>query len=207
MTDKERRPGCERVERRASAASRWSVVRKNRLWVVRFLRFPHTLDGIELRRVGRETEQLDAMAIGAEPSLAVWSRLWHGPLSRMRKILRRDRRTRCLRNSRKVVPLKTGRSGSGNVAALERDGTEHVGGLAHAVGVDAGLDADARPGAVQACRRARSWLRRRTSRRRDTRRLFFDRWEASAQPHGLLLGIRACQSLAWPLHRETEVVE
>lgn len=134
-----------------SAASRSSVVWKKTLCVVRFLVFFQTPSiGLELRGVRREAEELQATAVGREPGCAVAIEVVTGTMVDDEKDFPSrpaDEQPEKLPEGLRIEDRRTLIVEPGPL--LQGECAEDVRGLAHPTRVDAGLDADARPGLVQ----------------------------------------------------------
>src|SRR4051812_7768375 len=171
-------------------------------------RLPHTFHRHELWRVGRQAMERDAVAIVAQPALAVLLELVTGRVVDDEE----DLATVVTLNElpqelEERGPIEHVREPERELGGVERNRTEDVRGLARPVGVDARLNPDARPGAMQASVLPEAGFVLEDDNTTASRGSSADRGQAFGQPQllGRLVGAR--QPLARPLDREVELME
>ena len=112
---------------------------------------PDALHRHELRRVGRQAMQLDEVPMLAKPPLAVvvetMTRRVVDDQEDLATIVAQHELAQELQER---LPVEDIGEAERELGVVEGDGPVHVGGLAQPVGVDAGLNADPRPRAMQA---------------------------------------------------------
>ena len=113
--------------------------------------FPDTLHRHEFRRVGRQTMQLDLVAVGPQPSLAVVVEpvTW-GVVDDQKDLAASIPLDQQSQEIVECVPIEHRRKLACEAGIIEGHSAVDVGRFAQPVGIDTGLNTDAGPSSVQA---------------------------------------------------------
>src|SRR5882672_2265447 len=170
--------------------------------------FPYAFHRHELGRVGRQAMELDAVTVLAQPTFAVVLE----PV--VRRVVDDQEHLAAVVAAYQLPqeleergPVEHVREAERELGGVERNRTEDVCGLAQSVGVDARLNPNTRPGAMQAAVLPKAGLILEDHDTATASGLLSDRGQALGEPDLLGRFVGACKPLAGPLHREAKLMQ